>query len=296
MCASKAKRKARGNGDGNGDDNGDDNGDHMKFARKNRDLKRYPGFGGITRACVVFLYAPLVVIALYSFNEIRSITVWGGFSLDWYVKAFNNELIQRSTYNSLIIALGAAAMSTTLATAAALAIVRGKSFRGREASIGVINLPLMVPEIVSAIATLVFFVLVGIPLGIGSILLAHTVFCIPFAYLPISARLEGIEGYFDEAAADLYANPRQTFRHVLLPMMLPGVFAGFMLAFIISLDDFIITNFVAGPGASTLPLAIYGMVRTGLTPEINAVSTLLLLVSMIFVILSYLLGRKPAAE
>ena len=265
---------------------------------KTRDLKRYPGFGGITWACLIFLYGPLIVIALYSFNEIRSITVWGGFSFHWYIKAFNNELIQRASYNSLIIAISAATCATTLATAAALAIIRHRGFRGREASIGVINLPLMVPEIVSAIASLVFFVVVGIPLGIGSILLAHTVFCIPFAYLPIAARLEGIEGYYEEAASDLYAGGTQTFRYVLLPMMLPGIFAGFMLAFIISLDDFIITNFVAGPGASTLPLAIYGLVRTGLTPEINAVSTLLLIVSIVFVMFSYLLGRKryPAAD
>ena len=257
-----------------------------------RDLKRYPGFGGITWACLIFLYGPLLVIALYSFNEIRSITVWGGFSLHWYVKAFNNDLIQRSTYNSLIIAVSAATLATVLATAAALAVIRQRNFRARETAIGILNLPLMVPEIVSAIATLVFFVLVGIPLGIGSILLAHTVFCIPFAYLPISARLEGIEGVYEEAANDLYADGWRAFRYVLLPMMLPGIFAGFMLAFIISLDDFIITNFVAGPGASTLPLAIYGLVRTGLTPEINAVSTLLLLVSIVFVTLSYLVGRK----
>ena len=270
----------------------------MKTPKKPRDLKHYPGFGGITWACLIFLYGPLIVIALYSFNEIRSITVWGGFSLNWYIKAFNNDLIQRSTYNSLIIAVSAATMATTLATTAALAVIRHRNFRGREASIGVINLPLMVPEIVSAIATLVFFVVVGIPLGIGSILLAHTVFCIPFAYLPISARLEGIESYYEEAANDLYADGLRVFRYVLLPMMLPGIFAGFMLAFIISLDDFIITNFVAGPGSSTLPLAIYGLARTGLTPEINAVSTLLLLVSIIFVTFSYLLGRKryPAAN
>jgi len=263
-----------------------------------RDLRSYPGARAVTWACMIFLYAPLIVIALYSFNEIRSITVWGGFSLHWYAKAFNNELIQRSTWNSLIVALSAASMATLLAAAAALAIIRRRRFRAREACIGVINLPLMVPEIVTAIASLVFFVLVGIPLGLGSIILAHTVFCIPFAYLPIAARLEGIESYYEEAAGDLYADSGCAFRYVLLPMLMPGVLAGFMLAFIISLDDFIITNFVAGPGASTLPLAIYGMVRTGLTPEINAVSTLLLLVSVVFVILSYLIGRKryPAAR
>jgi spermidine/putrescine transport system permease protein len=138
----------------------------------------------------------------------------------------------------------------------------------------------------------VFFLLIGMPLGLTTILLAHIVFCIPFAYLPIAARLEGIESYYEEAARDLYADGWQAFRYVLLPMLLPGIIAGYMLAFIISLDDFIITNLVAGPGASTLPLAIYGMVRTGFTPEINAISTMLLLVSIIFVASSYLLGRR----
>jgi spermidine/putrescine transport system permease protein len=138
----------------------------------------------------------------------------------------------------------------------------------------------------------VFFLLIGMPLGLNTILLAHIVFCIPFAYLPIVARLEGIESYYEEAARDLYADGWQAVRYVLLPMMLPGIIAGYMLAFIISLDDFIITNLVAGPGASTLPLAIYGMVRTGFTPEINAISTMLLLVSIIFVASSYLLGRR----
>ena len=264
----------------------------MAAARGHRDLKRYPGFGGMTWACMIFLYGPIIVIAVYSFNEIRSITVWGGFSFAWYLKAFQNELIQRATFNSLVIALTAATASTMIATAAALAMSRGRRFRGREAAFGVISLPLMVPEIVTAVASLIFFVLIGIPLGLTTIILAHTVFCIPFAYLPISARLEGVEGYYEEAARDLYAGPWRTFIHVMLPLMLPGIIAGYMLAFIISLDDFIITNFVAGPGATTLPLAIYGLVRTGLTPEINAVSTMLLGVSIIFVSLSYLIGRR----
>ena len=246
----------------------------------------------MTWACMIFLYGPIIVIAVYSFNEIRSITVWGGFSFAWYLKAFQNELIQRATFNSLAIALTAATASTMIATAAALAMSRGWRFRGKEAVFGVISLPLMVPEIVTAVASLIFFVLIGIPLGLTTIMLAHTVFCIPFAYLPISARLEGVEGYYEEAARDLYADPWRTFIHVMLPLMLPGIIAGYMLAFIISLDDFIITNFVAGPGATTLPLAIYGLVRTGLTPEINAISTMLLGVSIIFVSLSYLIGRR----
>ena len=264
----------------------------MAAPRRQGDLKRYPGFGGMTWACMIFLYGPIIVIAVYSFNEIRSITVWGGFSFAWYLKAFQNELIQRATFNSLVIALTAATASTMIATAAALAMSRGRRFRGKEAAFGVISLPLMVPEIVTAVASLIFFVLIGIPLGLTTIILAHTVFCIPFAYLPISARLEGGEGYYEEAARDLYADPWRTFIHVMLPLMLPGIIAGYMLAFIISLDDFIITNFVAGPGATTLPLAIYGLVRTGLTPEINAISTMLLGVSIIFVSLSYLIGRR----
>lgn len=257
------------------------------------DVRRYPGFRGITWATLVFLYGPIIVIAIYSFNEIRSITVWGGFSLDWYIKAFNNDLIQRATMNSLFVAVWAAIISTAIATFAALGM-RGRRYRGQEAAFAVISLPLMVPEIVTAVASLVFFVLVGIPLGLGSIMLAHVVFCIPFAYLPINARLEGIEPYYEEAARDLYADGRQSFVHVVLPMLFPGIISGFMLAFIISLDDFIITNFVAGPGSTTLPLAIYGLVRTGLTPEINAISTMLLLVSIFFVTLSFLIGRWQA--
>lgn len=264
----------------------------MLQKRKRRDLRRYPGFAGITWACLIFLYGPIFVICLYSFNEIRSITVWAGFSFDWYIKAFNNEVMQRATFNSLFIAISAASVATVFSTAAALAIIRRGHFRGREVTIGLISLPLMVPEIVSAVASLIFFVLIGIPLGLGSIILAHIVFCIPFAYLPISARLEGIERFYEEAAQDLYADSWRSFRYVMLPMLLPGIVSGFMLAFVISLDDFIITNFVAGPGATTLPLAIYGVVRVGFSPEINAISTLLLLVSVVIVTLSYLIGRN----
>ena len=267
----------------------------MSKKTKSVDLKRYPGFRPITWFCLIFLYAPILVMSIYSFNSIRSITIWGGFSFDWYIKVFNNAAIQKATLNSLFIAVIAASVGTLIATAAAIAMVRGRAFRGQNVTFGLINLPLMVPEIVSAIASLVFFILIGFELGLGTIIVAHSVFCIPFAYLPISARLEGIEKSYEEAARDLYADGWQAFRYVILPLLLPGAIAGFMLAFIISLDDFIITNFVAGPGATTLPLAIYGLVRTGLTPEINAISTLLLGVSIIFVTLSYMVGRRGKA-
>ncbi|MDX1541830.1 MAG: ABC transporter permease [Geminicoccaceae bacterium] len=264
----------------------------MAARSRGEEIRRFPGFGGIAWLCVVLLYAPILVIAVYSFNSIRSITTWGGFSLAWYGRVFRNEEIQQAALNSLSVAIIAASVATVAATAAALAMIRGPSFRGRTAAYGVIVLPLMVPEIVSAVATLIFFSAIGITLGLTTVILAHTVFCIPFAYLPIAARLEGMDPTLEQAAADLYAGPWRIFREVTLPLLAPGIVAGFMLAFIISLDDFIITNMVAGPGATTLPVLIYGMVRTGFSPEINAVSTLLLGTSILFVSLSFLIGRR----
>jgi spermidine/putrescine transport system permease protein len=261
-------------------------------ATAHRDLRRYPGFGTLAWLCLAILYAPLVVIAVYSFNALRSITVWGGFSLAWYAKVLGDAAIQRATLNSLLVATGAAILSTALATAAAVATPRDRPMPLQATAFGLISLPLMAPEIVTAVASLIFFVLIGLKLGLLTILLAHVTFCIPFAYLPVSARLELIDPALEDAALDLYAGRWQAFRLVILPLLLPGVVAGFMLAFITSLDDFIITNFVAGPGATTLPLAIYGMVRVGFTPEINAISTILLAVSILFVAASYLIGRR----
>lgn len=260
------------------------------------DLKRYPGFGAVTWACIVLLYAPMLVIMIYSFNELRSITTWGGFSFAWYLKALNNPQLHSATFNSVVVALVAATLGTILALCAALAMTRGRQLKHQSASFALLNLPLMVPEIVTAIGSLVFFLAIGIQLGLVTIIIAHTVFCIPFAYLPIAARLQGLEGYFEEAARDLYATRWETFRHVTLPLTMPGIISGYMLAFIVSLDDFIITNMVAGPGATTLPMAIYGMVRTGFTPEINAISTMMLLVSALFVSASYLVSRRGASR
>jgi spermidine/putrescine transport system permease protein len=259
-----------------------------------RDIRTYPGFRGATWLCLLVLYTPMLVITIYSFNAIRSITTWGGFSLAWYAKAFTNPNIQQAAVNSLVVATAAATVATVIATAAALGMLRGRRFRGQDGLFALINLPLMIPEIVTAVASLIFFIAIGFQLGLLTVLVAHIVFCIPFAYLPISARLQGIEGFYEEAARDLYASRWAAFRHVLLPMLAPGVISGFMLAFIISLDDFIITNMVAGPGATTLPLAIYGMVRTGFTPEINAISTIMLLISVVFVAASYFIGRRGA--
>jgi spermidine/putrescine transport system permease protein len=156
---------------------------------------------------------------------------------------------------------------------------------------GLFGLPLLVPEIVTAVATLVFFLAIGLELGLMTVMIAHIVFCIPFAYLPIRARLTDLDPRLLEAAADLYASPVRAFWRVTLPLIMPGILSGAMLAFIVSLDDFVITFFVAGPGATTLPVYIFGMVRMGITPEVNALAALLLLASIACVALSWWIGR-----
>lgn len=259
-----------------------------------RGVRHYPGFGAVAAGCLVLLYAPLIVVTAYSFNDSTSITVWGGFSWRWYVDVFTGPEAARfgmAARNSLIIAAVAATLSTLIATAAAVAMIRGGAFRGRTATYALINLPILVPEMVIAVASLIFFTAIGLPPGLLTILIAHVTFCIPFAYLPIAARLSGIEATFEVAARDLYASRWQAFRLVLLPLLAPGIVSGFLLAFIISLDDFIITNFVKGAGMETLPTAIYGSVKQGIKPNIMAISTLMLLTSVVFVTLSYAVNR-----
>ncbi len=260
-----------------------------------RSVRHYPGFAGIAVLCLTILYVPLIVVMVYSFNASTSITNWGGFSLRWYGEVFTGPDAPRfkaAAWNSLTIAVLASGISTVIATAAALAMLRAGAFRGRSLTFALINLPLMVPEIVIAVASLIFFTMISFQTGYLTILIAHITFCIPFAYLPIAARLQGIDGSYEAAARDLYATRAQAFFLVLLPLMAPGVISGALLAFIISLDDFIITNFVKGAGMETLPTAIYGSVKQGIKPGIMAISTMMLAVSILFVTLSYLINRK----
>jgi len=257
-------------------------------------IKSYPGFFAVTIFCLLVLYLPLLVVAVYSFNDSASITRWGGFSLRWYSEVFYGveaAKYKSAAWNSITIAVMAATTATVIATAAALGMIRSGPWRGKATSFAMINLPLMVPEIVTAVATLIFFSAIGFRTGYLTILLAHCVFCIPFAYLPIAARLQGVETIYEQAAMDLYATRTAAFTKVLLPLLAPGIIAGFLLAFIISLDDFIITNFVKGGGVETLPTAIFGAVKLGIKPNIMAISTLMLLVSIGFVTISYIVGR-----
>ena len=193
------------------------------------DIRRYSGFQAMTILCLVILYAPLIVVTVYSFNASASITVWEGLSFRWYADVFTGPesgKFKQAALNTFTIALVAATLATAIATSAATAIVRGGQFRLRTVSLGLISLPLMVPEIVTAVATLIFFNAIGFTRGYLTIVVAHTAFCIPFAYLPIQARMQGIEGTFEEAAMDLYATKAQAFRRILLPLMMPGIISG----------------------------------------------------------------------
>lgn len=258
------------------------------------DVKTYRGFFAITLLCIVILYAPLAVVTVYSFNASPSITVWEGLSLRWYADVFTGPesgKFKQAAINSFSIAIIAATVATAIAVTSATAIVRGGRFRLRLPSLGLITLPIMVPEIVLAVATLIFFNSIGFTRGYLTIVVAHIAFCIPFAYLPIQARMQGIEDTYEQAAMDLYADRTQAFRRILLPLMMPGIISGFLLAFIVSLDDFIITNFVKGAGVETLPTAIFGSVKQGIKPNIMAISTMLLSISIVMVTISYFVSK-----
>jgi spermidine/putrescine transport system permease protein len=238
-----------------------------------------------------FLYIPLVFVVGYSFNSNRVVTVWKGFSLEWYADVLTNDDIQRAVMNSLRVASISTVLSVLFATGLAIGLLR-MARAGRTFAWSLIMAPLVIPEIVFAIGTLALFVQIRFPLGVDAITLAHTAFCIPFALLPIRARLRTVDLSIYEAAADLGANEWTIFRRITLPLLAPGIVAGALLAFIISLDDFIVSYFLAGAGGTTLPVYIFGMIRNAITPGVNALSTLLLLVSVVIVTISYIIARR----
>ncbi len=259
---------------------------------RNHDVKSYPGFGWLTIVFFVWLYLPLLVVVIYSFNANRIAGVWTGFSLDWYVSALKNQALIAALKTSVTVALIATAVATTVSLMAALAIIRGRNVRFRRLSETVVNLPLLLPEIVLAVASLILFSLVGIQNGMLKLVLAHSAFCTPFAFLPIRARLQGMSLDFEEASADLYASRWTTFRRVTLPLIFPGVFSGAMLAFLISMDDFITSNMLSSGGTTTLPVYIFSLIRAGTSPELNAIGTLMILASLILATLALLVAGR----
>lgn len=255
---------------------------------------RLPGFGAIAIGAFMALYLPILTLVVFSFNKGQSIAVWEGFSFDWYQAAWRNSAVKEATIRSLVLACSASAVATSVAVAAALGTTRVRRTRGNSLVYMMINQPLMVPEIVTAVALLIFFAAIKVATGyqgLGYLIVAHAAFCVPFAYLPIRARLEGMDPAMEAAASDLYANGWQSFRHVTLPILAPGIVAGAMLAFVISLDDVVITQFVKSAGQETLPTWMLGQLRRGVTPEINAISSALLLLTVILLAAIGLINR-----
>lgn len=268
----------------------------MSTTVKHKSLTDMPGFKAVTYILFAFLYLPIFVLIAFSFNSSTSISVWETFSFKWYAIAAANTDLQKAVVNTLIVGAVATIGAVLIALPAAL-VLNGPEVPTKTSTraIGLMSLPLVVPEIVIAIATLVFFTTVGIDLGLGNVMIAHTVFCVPFALLPIIARLKGMDARLNEAAFDLYASRWQTFRLVVLPQLMPGVISGAMLAFIVSFDNFIITLMVAGAGGTTLPLYIYGLVKTQITPELNAVSTGVLILSVIMLTAAFVITKGKIA-
>ncbi|KUP91623.1 ABC transporter permease [Tritonibacter horizontis] len=253
---------------------------------KGFDVRRQPGFSTIAIACFVLLYLPILLLVVYSFNAGSSIAIWEGFSWRWYVSAWENEQVKDATIRSLVLACSASAVATFAAVLAALATTRSKPWRGQTVVFAMVNQPLMVPEIVTAVSLLIVFAAVKQVTGytgLGFLILAHAAFCIPFAYMPIRARLQGMDLSLEQAGADLYGTPLRVFRYITLPQLWPGILAGSMLAFVISLDDVVITEFVKSAGQDTLPTYMLGQLRRVVTPEINAISTALLAISVVMV-------------
>lgn len=269
------------------------------MSRRLTDLARYPGFGGLTVLFFIFLYLPIGVLVFFSFNAGQSVTNWEGFSLRWYRTAMENGDLRQAILNTLLVAGSATVGSVLIAIPTALALTGPKApVRLARVYVGVTSLPLVVPEIVIAIATLIFFLASRIDLGIGNVIIAHIVFCTPFALLPIMARLKAMDHRLSEAAFDLYASRSAAFWFVTLPQLANGIMAGAMLAFIVSFDNFTVTLMVAGAGSTTLPIYIYGLVKTQITPELNAVSTAVFLLSLVLLVLSMVVtgGRVTEAE
>lgn len=254
------------------------------------DTRRYPGISSTARLAYLFLYAPLAVVVVYSFNSGPIVSRWEGFSLFWYREVLERADVREAVWTSLRVAFVASAAGTALAVFAALGIV-AMLRRGSSLAVGFLSTPLLIPEIVTAVGTLSFFVLLDFERGMTTLMLAHTAFCIPFALLPIRARLAELDPAVFEAANDLGASGVRLFRRVTLPLLVPGIVSGALLAFIISLDDYLISAFVAGPTSTTLPIFLFGLIRRGASPLINAVSTLLLGVTIAVLTVSYLTGK-----
>lgn len=232
-----------------------------------------------------FIYAPILILVVFSFNQERINAVWTGFTVDWYLKLFSDGDILAALMNSLMIGIPSTIIATILGTMAAIGMHK-YVFRGKRLFESILFLPIVIPEIVMAVSLLTFYVWIQLQLGTVSVILAHVTFNISFVFVIVAARLADMDERLEDAARDLGATGWQTFRHVTFPLISPGIIAGALLAFTISWDDFLIAFFTAGVGSTTLPMKVYSMIKFGVSPEINAVSTIMILFTMILMLLA----------
>src|SRR5215469_15536146 len=225
---------------------------------------------------LVFLYLPIVILVIYSFNASRLLTVWGGWSLKWYREFFNDNAMIEAAWMSLRVGATSATIATLLGTLTAVALSRGEGFRGRTLFSGMLYAPLVVPEVITGLSLLLLFVAIDAERGFWTVTIAHTTLTMCFVAVVVQSRLTTLDKSLEEAAMDLGCDPARAFVAVTLPLILPAIAAGWMLAFTLSLDDLVIASFTTGPGSATLPIRIYSEVRLGVKPEINAICTIMI--------------------
>ncbi len=243
-----------------------------------------------------FLYLPILLLVIFSFNESKLVTVWGGFSTKWYISLFHNQGLMDAAWVTVRVGLLSATMATILGTLGALALTRYTRFHGRVLFSGMIYAPLVMPEVITGLSLLLLFVAIGFDRGFWTVTLAHTTLTMCFVAVVVQSRLVTFDRSLEEAAMDLGATPVTTFMKVTLPIIMPAVVSGWMLAFTLSLDDLVIASFASGPGATTLPMKIYSQVRLGVTPEINAVCTLMIAFVAVGVLITGIMNKRREVQ
>lgn len=246
---------------------------------------------GIIILIFLFLYAPIAVLMVFSFNDSKSRTLWQGFTLRWYGELFHDRLIMNSLYTTLLVALSAAVIATIIGTFAAIGIYNLKK-APKAVVLGVNNIPIMNPDIITGISLMLLFLFMGMDLGFYTLLLAHVTFNIPYVILSILPKLRQMNRHLFEAALDLGASPAYAFRHVVIPEIMPGVITGFIMAFTLSIDDFVVSYFTSGTSAQTLAITIYSMTKRRVSPEINALSTIMFLTVLVLLVIINLRQKR----
>jgi putrescine transport system permease protein len=260
-------------------------------------MKRFTWFNATSLTFgFAFLYLPILLLVIYSFNESKLVTVWAGFSTKWYGALLQNSSMLDAAWVTLRVALMTATLATILGTMAAYVLVRMGRFRGRTGFSGMVYAPLVMPEVITGLSLLLLFIALGIPRGLFTVVLAHTTFAMCYVAVVVSSRLVAFDKSLEEAALDLGCTPLDAFFSVTLPIIAPSVIAGWLLAFTLSLDDLVIASFTTGPGATTLPIKIYSAVRLGVSPEINALSTILIAIVAAGVIAASLIQKRMAVR